>query len=842
MSFQSKEQKLDQIFSNFLLLTLKNKEAYLSLTTSFSYTLFDLIISIVIESLALFLIIYLLAVEKDELVLTTVSVLNVVILGIMMVTAFITKNRYLCELTRLVGLHSYNTSAFIVSFLLKKSQSVDLSATIGVTLLPSLLLHIRNPNISTYLIATFTALFSCSYNLIQEAEVANFIITSVNLAFLIMIAYFTSYAHHSCFLKKYILKKKLHEAFDLAELGVFRFSKDLKNISNNSHTDRFNITGEITDESKKTLILTIIKETKQVGEDLLNSSHNISFNGLSSENIGNASNIANKLINFEGIHHISRMGIFTGNKFRFGNDNMLEVFSTVIDHEIVLILRSMPQIERTIPSLKMSSVSQKGNDFSLVTGIAHDIKNALICLEMSTSEVLDELKQQHVNEVVAKNLNLSFSLLSYSQILLNDLRDHELINQNLLKKNKESLIDLEELINFVVDIFEAKKLMKEKDVNYVKVFNVAPGEFLCDEVRLKQVLINLMSNSFKFTQKGTITLTVEEEGDNILFVVEDTGCGMTSIEIAQLQKAFVKKENEANKKGWGIGMMIVKKLLNILGSTNFDIKSALNKGTRIEFSVPLKRYSKKSNTVNLFRRDSMMISKNKNISKLKSMVDTPIVRNDKIEEGEASRAKNETEIKMPSNVYLLEQETKNFQSESIDKITLKDNSAFYFNRETMLINKDIAKSFSEPSLLLNERIDKLIKEFDTLVFGEETLKIIVVDDNLQAVKSAKRTLDNSFKEYNQEIDVLTCKDGIECLFILMKLNFKVQLVISDLNMDFLGGMRLKTLIEEISGNLKINITFYFFSGDSVPGCECLEKPFNKSNCDKVKKELNKLIC
>lgn len=114
-----------------------------------------------------------------------------------------------------------------------------------------------------------------------------------------------------------------------------------------------------------------------------------------------------------------------------------------------------------------------------------------------------------------------------------------------------------------------------------------------DETRLRQVLINLLGNAIKFTDKGSIVLSVtlltENEKEQLLrFEVKDTGVGMSEEFISKIFDKFSQEHNASNRKykGTGLGMAISKDLIHLMGG-NLSVKSELNKGTTCSFELTL---------------------------------------------------------------------------------------------------------------------------------------------------------------------------------------------------------------------------------------------------------------
>ena len=145
-------------------------------------------------------------------------------------------------------------------------------------------------------------------------------------------------------------------------------------------------------------------------------------------------------------------------------------------------------------------------------------------------------------------------------------------------------------------IFEDQCIHKkiEFDVDIPKP--VLAQTFCSDIGRIKQILMNLISNSFKFTSEGSIRVSAKlilqrnEGGENfrnLVLGVEDTGVGSANAEIKNLFRMFGminKHQNKLNSKGTGLGLTISKKLTESLGG-HIELESVEGKGTKIKFNV-----------------------------------------------------------------------------------------------------------------------------------------------------------------------------------------------------------------------------------------------------------------
>jgi signal transduction histidine kinase/DNA-binding response OmpR family regulator/HAMP domain-containing protein len=171
--------------------------------------------------------------------------------------------------------------------------------------------------------------------------------------------------------------------------------------------------------------------------------------------------------------------------------------------------------------------------------------------------------------------------------LINDVLDLSKIEAGKLELHFEE-VDLEALVG---DIAGAAEPLAERNGNRLVIDRAAPlGTMTCDATRLRQIMLNLLSNACKFTDKGTVTLTLARESeagaDWLAFRVADTGIGMTQEQLQKLFQEFTQADSSTTRKygGTGLGLAITDRLCRMLGGT---VTVASTPGVGTEFSVRL---------------------------------------------------------------------------------------------------------------------------------------------------------------------------------------------------------------------------------------------------------------
>ncbi len=137
---------------------------------------------------------------------------------------------------------------------------------------------------------------------------------------------------------------------------------------------------------------------------------------------------------------------------------------------------------------------------------------------------------------------------------------------------------------------------KEKNLEFrINVSPDVPAELVGDEVRIKQILINILNNAIKYTKEGSISLTVQSEktGEdtyNIIYTVADTGIGIKKEDMPYLFSAFKRVDEDTTNhiEGTGLGLSIVKQFLDLMGG-KITVNSVYTKGSTFIVEIPQKR-------------------------------------------------------------------------------------------------------------------------------------------------------------------------------------------------------------------------------------------------------------
>ncbi|MEN6625777.1 MAG: PAS domain S-box protein [Candidatus Sumerlaeia bacterium] len=222
---------------------------------------------------------------------------------------------------------------------------------------------------------------------------------------------------------------------------------------------------------------------------------------------------------------------------------------------------------------------------AFLANMSHEIRtpmNAIINMcALALDTDLTSKQRQYLNVVGSS----ARSLLA----LINDILDFSKIEAG--KFDIESLpFDLREVLEEITDIFRDKVLEKELEF-IVTVEPGVPHALVGDALRLRQILLNLLSNAFKFTERGEVCLSVARAGDAeagpaLRFTVRDTGIGIPQDKIDKLFGAFEQADSSTSRKygGTGLGLAISRKLSLLMGGDGIQAQSEPGAGSRFSFT------------------------------------------------------------------------------------------------------------------------------------------------------------------------------------------------------------------------------------------------------------------
>ncbi|MCB7008670.1 response regulator [Bacteroides thetaiotaomicron] len=248
----------------------------------------------------------------------------------------------------------------------------------------------------------------------------------------------------------------------------------------------------------------------------------------------------------------------------------------------VLIQRDVRQrIEiqkRLEESLKQNRMLLSMREKVLLT-VSHDIRGPLNTITGSAELAQNTRDRKKRNCYITNILDTSRHILK----LVNNLLDLSRLNQSKETPNLVSF-HLEELLQRIVSLYSQET--NKKGLLFRYSFDNLPTAVLNDPDRIEQVLDNLISNAIKFTPDGTVCLQASYHQGILLLRVQDTGIGMNQLTIRRVFNPFEKAAPHISAEGFGLGLSIVKGIVNLLGG-KISVSSTEGIGSCFEVSIPM---------------------------------------------------------------------------------------------------------------------------------------------------------------------------------------------------------------------------------------------------------------
>lgn len=244
-------------------------------------------------------------------------------------------------------------------------------------------------------------------------------------------------------------------------------------------------------------------------------------------------------------------------------------------------VRDMFNIEKE----KQLAVAASENKAKFLANMSHEIRTPINTVIGMNEMILRENKDEDIEEYAYNIKRASEMLLS----LVNDVLDFSKMEAGKLQL-VESDYYLSMMLNDVVTGIQNRAQKKNLELKLV-IDETMPSILKGDEIRIKQILNNLMSNAVKYTEKGSITFLAksirDEQGFWLVLAVKDTGIGIKKEDMEKLFDSFQRLELSKNRyiEGTGLGLNITQQLVSIMNGT-IDVESEYGKGSCFTVRIP----------------------------------------------------------------------------------------------------------------------------------------------------------------------------------------------------------------------------------------------------------------
>ena len=233
---------------------------------------------------------------------------------------------------------------------------------------------------------------------------------------------------------------------------------------------------------------------------------------------------------------------------------------------------------------KNDAISANAAKTRFLANMSHEIRTPINSVIGMDEMIIRECHESHIREYATNIRQASQSLL----FIINDILDITRIES---QKMELVLVEykLGELIQGLMEMLSLRAASKQLELK-TSIANGLPSVLYGDEVRIRQILTNLITNAIKYTHEGSVTLIVNGRQENdtlhLHFAVKDTGIGIKPEDIRKLGSAFERIEESRNRniEGSGLGLSITTQLLQLMGS-KLKVDSEYGKGSIFSFDL-----------------------------------------------------------------------------------------------------------------------------------------------------------------------------------------------------------------------------------------------------------------
>ena len=312
---------------------------------------------------------------------------------------------------------------------------------------------------------------------------------------------------------------------------------------------------------------------------------------------------------------------------RLEDNSVFTIFSNITE-----LKNRENDLRKTISQLddekeKANAANKTKSQF--LANMSHELRTPLNAI-IGLTEMLKEDATDDGLEDFVEPLDRVFNAGKHLLTLINDVLDLSKIEAGKIDLFNETF----ELKPIIDDIIKTSEPLAAKNENKLLLnFDSKIDQITSDQTRIKQVVLNLISNACKFTEKGSITVTLKKKnrtfvrngrkislGDLITVEISDTGIGMTQDQMDRLFNSFVQADSSTTRKygGTGLGLTISKQLAIMMGG-DVTVKSIINEGTTFIFTFLADYKDASEDTKNKKATESSLI---KNVVSIENQTST----------------------------------------------------------------------------------------------------------------------------------------------------------------------------------------------------------------------------
>ncbi|MEA1911171.1 MAG: ATP-binding protein, partial [Spirochaetota bacterium] len=245
---------------------------------------------------------------------------------------------------------------------------------------------------------------------------------------------------------------------------------------------------------------------------------------------------------------------------------------------------------------------------TFLANMSHEIRTPMNAILGFTRLLLDKEMHKKDRDMLDIIMNSGQSLLS----LINDILDFSKIEANEIEISNVK-INLPYFFESIEDLFHIQ--ISQKDLDFqINLSSELPKIVFGDENRVRQILINIIGNAIKFTDSGSISITVNWISDNLNIVISDTGIGIAKDKLEEIFSPFKQSDSSTDRKyeGTGLGLAISLRLIKMMDG-DITLESEINKGSIFTLIIPLKPCLESNILCNEDEPESVIINNSRSI-------------------------------------------------------------------------------------------------------------------------------------------------------------------------------------------------------------------------------------